>query len=139
MNLDFNKFTRFDYWFEGVIGKSADIPTVDISSVYYNYYIYTFIFLVALGVLLTGSRLFLHNQNPLISKFSNWGTQFSWIGVLGISWFTLRQTKVALFGGRFWAIIGLVWLLILLYFIAKYFVFNFKLEYNFYKSQKEKK
>jgi hypothetical protein len=133
MSIDFGKLLDINYWFEGVVGSTSSIPVVETNTVYFQYFIYSFIALAFSGVALKIALSFLPITHPFAKKFPLWSAQFIWISILGMFWFTLRQTKVSLFGARFWTLIGIVWLAILLAQIAKYFIQNYSIEYSFYK------
>ncbi len=138
MNISWNSFLDFNYWFEGILGSKADVPTIETSSPFFSFYIYTSIALVGAGIFMVIVKSFLNQEHPLKLKLSNWGSQFAWIGVLGMCWFTFRQLKVSLLGGRFWVLFGIIWLIILLLLTIRYFTLNFPLEYRYYQSKKSK-
>jgi hypothetical protein len=133
MSIDFGKLIDINYWFEGVVGSTSSIPVVESNSIFFQYFVYTFIALAVIGVALKIAQSYLPITHPLVKKFPLWSSQFIWISILGMFWFTLRQTKVSLFGARFWTLIGIVWLVILIAQIAKYFIRNYSIEYRFYK------
>jgi hypothetical protein len=130
--FDFSKLKTLDYWFSGAAGSYADVPVIDKSSEFFYLYINLFVFLFVLGLILNTIPLFANKQFPLVKKLNIWGTNFSWMGFLGMFWFSLRETRVAFFGARFWLVIGFVWLTILLFFIARYFVLYFNIERKYY-------
>jgi hypothetical protein len=133
MSIDFGKLIDINYWFEGVVGSTSSIPVVESNSIFFQYFVYSFIALAVIGVALKIVQSYLPINHPLVKKFPLWSSQFIWISILGMFWFTLRQTKVSLFGARFWTLIGIVWLVILIAQIAKYFIRNYLIEHRFYK------
>jgi hypothetical protein len=133
--FDLNKLKSLDYWFAGATGSYVDVPLIDKSSPFFYFYINLFSVLFIFGLLLCSVSLFTKNTFPLIKKLSVWGVNFSWMGVLGMFWFSLREIKTAFFGARFWLVIGLIWFLTILYFIIRYFVFYFNIERKYYLSK----
>lgn len=138
ITFDFNKFKTLDYWFAGAAGSYADVPVIDKTSTFFSLYINLFSVLFIIGIVLNLIPLLVKTEFPLIKKLPLWGTNFSWIGFLGMLWFSLRQTKVAFFGARFWLVIGIIWLFVILFFIARYFVLYFNIERKFYLSKRNK-
>jgi hypothetical protein len=136
ISFDLNKLRSPDYWFAGAAGSYADVPVIDKTSDFFSLYIDTFSFLFILGLILGSVSLFSKSNFPLIKKLSLWGTNFSWMGFLGMFWFSLRETKIAFFGARFWLIIGFAWFAIVFFFIARYFLFYFKIERTYYSKNK---
>jgi hypothetical protein len=133
MSIDFGKLIDINYWFEGVVGTTSSIPVVESNSVYFQYFIYSFITMASIGTAFKIAQYFLPIAHPFAKKFPIWSTQFIWISILGMLWFTLRQTKVSLFGARFWTSIGIIWLIVLVAQIVKYFIQNYSIEYSYYK------
>jgi hypothetical protein len=136
--FDLNKLKSLDYWFAGAAGSYADVPVIDKTSEFFALYTHLFSGLFILGVILNIIPLILNTEFPLVKKLSIWGTNFSWMGFLGMFWFSLRETKVAFFGARFWLIIGFIWLLIVLFYIARYFILYFNIERKYFLSKKQK-
>jgi hypothetical protein len=139
ISLDVSKFTSFDYWFQGAAGQVADVPVIDVSSPIFTIYVSVLTAIFAIGVVSNIVSLYLTSQHPLKRKLVMWGTNFAWIGFLGLAWFSLRQTRVAFFGARFWSIAGLIWLCVIIALALRYFVQFFSIEYSYYKSQILKK
>ena len=137
--IDFNKLISLDYWFAGAAGSYADVPVIDKSSQFFYPYIHLFSILFILGLVLNIIPLFSKNNFPLLKKLSLWGTNLSWMGFLGIFWFSLRETKIAFFGARFWLIIGFAWFSVLIFYIFRYFIFYFNIEKKYYLAKKTRK
>jgi hypothetical protein len=138
MNISWNSLSNFNYWFEGILGSKADVPTIETSSPFFSFYVYAALIITGIGILMLISNNLIAQTHPLKQKLSLWGSQFSWIGVLGMCWFSFRQLKVSLLGGRFWVLFGIVWLGILFAIMVRYFITNFQLEYKYYLSKKTK-
>lgn len=134
--LDLNKLKSLDYWFAGAAGSYADVPVIDKASYFFYLYINLFSILFILGLFLNIIPLFTKSTFPLFKKISVWGTNFSWMGFLGMFWFSLRETKIAFFGSRFWLIIGFAWFIVLAFFIIRYFIFYFNIERKYYLNKK---
>jgi hypothetical protein len=132
MSIDWSKFSNIDYWFSGAAGSFADVPTIDKGSVFFAIYLNTFAFIFLSGIAMNIAAIWLDATHPLVKRLTLWGTNFSWIGFLGFSWFFLRETKVAFFGARFWVLIGLVWFSVILVLMARYFITFYKLEISYY-------
>jgi hypothetical protein len=132
-NISWSKLGEITYWLEGVAGSTSITPVVEKNSFYFWTFLYTFSAVLILGIVLRVSQAFLHANHPFQSKFPLWGNNFMWMGILGLTWFTLRQVSVGFLGARFWLIIGFVWLLFILYFIIRYFVIFWPLEISYFK------
>jgi hypothetical protein len=138
MTIDWSKFSNIDYWFSGAAGSFAEVPKIDKLSEFYGLYVNTFAVIFVAGAVMNIVSLLLNPSHPLIKKLSLWGTNFSWIGFLGFAWFFLRETSTAFFGARFWAIIGLIWLAVIIGLAIRYFTTFYKHEINFYKKSLNK-
>lgn len=131
--IDWSRFIDLKYWLDGVAGDTSITPVIERGTFFFWFFLYLFSSLLILGIALRIAQAFLHNNHPLQSKFPNWGNNFIWMGILGLSWFTLRQLNTAFLGARFWLIVGLLWFIIVDYFIIRYFVVFYKLEKAYFK------
>lgn len=126
--INVDNFKSLDYWFAGAAGSYADIPFIEKTSTFFYTYINIFIAIFVIGLILNLLSAVISPLMPVVKKLSLWGANLSWIGFLAILWFTLRETKVAFFGARFWILVGLIWITIIIINILKYFIFNFEIE-----------
>ena len=133
--IDWSRFTDPKYWLEGVAGGVSATPALDRDGFFYTFFLYLFSILFVLGVSLKVSQAFLYDLHPLQKKFPTWSDNFIWMGVLGLLWFILRNIQVGFLGSRIWIFVGLVWFAILMYFILKYFIQNWRIEYKYFKTQ----
>ena len=134
--VDWSKFLDLQYWTEGIAGGSAVTPVVESGSLFFWFFTGLFTFLFAKGVFMITAQKFLDYQNPLNEKLSVWGNNYVWMGILGIVWFLLRQIEVGFLGSRIWLLVGLVWFLVILALVIRYFVAYFPLEWAYYKKNK---
>ena len=131
-DIDWGKLLTFNYWFEGLSGQSAITPEIDSSSPYFWFFLWLFSLTTTIGVLGMLSTAFAHPENPLKSRISMWSINLFWMGVLGSFWFLSRQLSIGFIGARFWLLVLLVWLVIVLLFAIKYFLTYFKIEYRYF-------
>ena len=134
--VDWSKFLDLQYWTEGIAGNTAVTPVVEKDSFFFWFFVSLFTYLFAKGVIMVTSEKFLDYKNPLIPKLSLWGNNYIWMGILGIIWFLLRQIEVGFLGSRIWLLVGLVWFLVVLGLIIRYFVAYFPLEWAYYRKNK---
>lgn len=130
--INADNFKSLDYWFAGAAGSYADIPFIEKTSVFFYTYINIFIVIFVTGLILNLLSVVISSHMPIVKKLSLWGTNLSWIGFLAMLWFSLRETKVAFFGARFWILVGLIWVSVIIINILKYFIFNFEIERKHY-------
>jgi hypothetical protein len=123
-----------EYWFEGVAGSSPITRQIEYPSSFYTTFVVVFSAFFALGVISLLVQGFMKDHHPLVKKLNLWGSNFLWMGILGAFWLFLRQAEVGFLGSRMWLIAGLIWLVILIYFIIKYFITLYSLEKAYYKS-----
>jgi hypothetical protein len=131
--IDWNKFGQLSYWLEGVAGTTAVTPVNDRNEFFFWFFLYLFASLLVGGVALRVLQAFLNPLHPFQKKFPFWGDTLIWMGILGFSWFLLRQLSVGFLGARFWLLIGGVWGAIFLYFVIRYFVLFYQLEIAYYR------
>jgi Na+/serine symporter len=133
INIDWSKLVDLEYWLEGIAGSSSLTPVIERGSSFFWAFLYLFSGMLVFGVALRVTQAFLHSQHPLQKQFPTWGNNLIWMGILGLIWFTLRETSVGFLGARIWLLVGLVWLLVLLYFVIRYFIVFYPLEISYYK------
>jgi hypothetical protein len=135
LNIDWSRFIDPKYWLEGIAGGISQTPALTRDGFFFSFFLYLFSGFFVLAIIMKVVQAFLHDQNPLQSKFPTWSDNFLWMGILGLLWFILRNIQVGFLGSRVWILIGLVWFLILAYFIIKYFVINWRMEYKYFKTK----
>lgn len=138
--IDWMKLLDYKYWFQGFINTTGSLfvtPAVQKDSIFYWGFIIAFSAIIITGILSKTFQLFLNKNHPLQFRIPFFGDNLMWIGIVGLSWFVLRQIEVAFLGMRIWLIpIGL-WLVSILAISIKY-LFNFyKLELRYFKKTRE--
>lgn len=133
MKINWLEFTKFDYWLAGISGEVSITPIVERNSSFFWLFLWVFALIIAFAILVKSITILLNEHHPLNSKLNLWGDNILWIGILGNGWFLLRQLSVGFLGSRLWLVLFFVWFLILLFFIIRYFVSFYKLEYLYYK------
>jgi hypothetical protein len=135
-NIDWSKLINFKYWFEGTTASdTVNLLPVEAGSFFYYFYLAVFGGLVVVAILMLLSKLFLHPQHPIQSKLALMSSNFIWMGILGLGWFTMRQIQVSFLSARMWILFGLVWFLALAYYMVKYFINYYKLEMNYFRTK----
>lgn len=132
-NIDWNKLVDPQYWLEGIAGSSSITPAIENNSFFFWFFLYLFSGFLVLGIVMRVSQAFIHPEHPFQNKFPSWANNLMWFGVLGLGWFTLRQLNVGFLGARIWLLFGAVWMLILFYFIIRYFALFYRLERAYFK------
>jgi hypothetical protein len=131
--IDWAKLIDLKYWLEGVAGSSSLTPVIDKSSHFFWFFLYLFSGFLVLGIALRLVQAFIHNDHPFQRQLPFFGNNFIWMGILGLLWFTLRETSVGFLGARIWLLVGMTWFLVVLYFLIRYFVLFYPLEINYFK------
>ncbi len=134
MNIDWSKLVDLEYWFEGVAGSSPITRPIEYPSSFYTAFVVLFTVFFSIGVLSFLVQGFMNKHNPLTSKFTLWGSNFLWMGILGSFWLFLRQAEVGFLGSRMWLLAGVVWFVVLIIMIIKYFITLYPLEKAYYNS-----
>ncbi|MEI6728954.1 MAG: hypothetical protein WCK98_04900 [bacterium] len=130
--IHWESFTKLEYWFSGIAGDLSSTPVIDKGTYFFWFFLSVFTVIFTIGVLLKIVSSYLSQEHPLNLKFNFWGDNIIWIGVLGDVWFLVRQLSVGFLGARFWVILLAIWGLVLFYFIARYFLYFFKIEYLYF-------
>ena len=134
-NVDWSRFSDAKYWLEGVSGGISVTPALSRDGFFFTFFLYLFSTLFVFGIIMKVSQAFLNDLHPLQKKFPTWSDNLIWMGILGLIWFTLRNIQVGFLGARIWIVLGTFWFLTLLYFVVKYFIQNWGIEYRYFKSQ----
>lgn len=135
--IAWDKLTKLEYWFEGIAGGISITTPMQEGSFAYWFFLWFFVALFTFGVLIRALQSFLDTKHPLQLKLPFWGNSVIWISIWGIIWFLCRQLSVGLLGARFWLVVLGIWFLVLLYFVAKYFIQNFRYELLYFKNTKQ--
>jgi hypothetical protein len=133
VKIDWTKLVDLKYWLEGVAGSSSLTPVIDKGSFFFWFFLYLFSGFLVLGITLRVAQAFIHSEHPFQRQLPFFGNNFIWMGLLGLLWFTLRETSVGFLGARIWLLAGLAWFLVIMYFLIRYFILFYPLEVNYYK------
>lgn len=136
MEISWDKLLKLEYWFEGIAGGISITTPLEEGGKFFWFFLWFFVVIFALGVFIRISQSFLDINHPLQLKLPNWGNNVIWISIWGTIWFLCRQLGVGFLGARFWLIVLGIWFLILLYFVIKYFIQNFKYEIMYFQKTK---
>ncbi|MEM1312763.1 MAG: hypothetical protein AAGF07_04865 [Patescibacteria group bacterium] len=131
-NIDWAKLIDLQYWLEGVAGASSMTPVMGRDSFFFWFFLYLFSSFLTLGVLLRLYQAFIRSDHPFQKQLPFFGNNFMWMGVLGLLWFTLRETSVGFLGARIWLLVGLLWFLVITILLVRYFAIFYRLEINYY-------
>ena len=133
--INFSKLVTFEYWLEGLQSKTGLVatPVLDRGAWTFWFFLYTFTFLICIGIALRIIQAFLHPKHPLQTKLPNYASNIIWIGIIGWSWFVCRQLNIWFLGARFWLLGFLIWLAILGFLFARYLIKFYPLEMNYFK------
>jgi hypothetical protein len=134
--VDWNKLISLQYWVEGIAGNTAVTPVLESGGFFLYFFVTVFSVLFSTGIILLVLPNFVNKNNPLVPKFNFWGNNFLWMGISGLFWLLLRQIEVGFLGSRIWLLVGLIWFLVIIGFIIRYFTSIFDLEYSYYKKNK---
>ena len=141
ININWAKLFDITYWLEGIAGGSNSLsitPPNNKVEFFFWFWLSLFAAFWFVGIGIKIWRAWIPEKHPLKNdwKISFWSNNFLWIAVLGDFWFLFRQINVPFLGSRLWIIIGFIWLIVVLYFIIRYFTFNWPMERMYYKRQK---
>jgi hypothetical protein len=135
-NIDFSKFATLKYWLEGTTaGADSNIVPVEYGSFFFYSYVAIFTGFIILAIILSVSKLFLHNDHPNQPKFGFLATNFGWMGVLGVMWFSARQIGAAFLSARLWLLFGLIWFLVIVGMYVRYRMQYYGFELQFFKNK----
>lgn len=139
--MDWKRLLEFDYWFEGVIGADSNLtaPIVLKDSFAFWTFLSIFSFFTIIGIVLRVFRVFLSSKHPFQKKFVTWSNHFTTLGLIGLTWFLLRETSIAFLGGRFWLLFMIGYLGYIIYSITRYFIEFYKMEITYFRQTFEKK
>lgn len=135
-NINWSRFLDYSYWFEGATqgpGSLNVTPVIERDTFFFWFFIVSFSLFIVVAVLLFILQVFLHNNHPLKDKLPFVASNLAWMGVLGFGWFAMRQISVTFLGARYWLLIGLVWIIFLVFLIGRYFWKYFPLEWAYFK------
>ena len=113
INIDWAKLIDYKYWFQGFINTTGSLfvtPPVQKDSIFYWSFIIAFSLILVSGVILKTTQLFLNKNHPLQFRIPFLSDNLIWLGIVGLSWFVLRQIEVAFLGMRIWLIPMGIWL-----------------------------
>jgi hypothetical protein len=134
--INWLRFLDYNYWLEGIKNGTGSLfvtPAVKTNSDFYWFFIIFFCVLAIIGILSRFLQLFLNKNHPLQVRIPFFANNITWLGVVGIGWFILRQIEVAFLGARFWLIFLLAWGLAIVYISVKYMLNFYKLELAYFK------
>ncbi len=134
VKIDWSRFVDLKYWLEGIAGTSSITPIISKDSWFFWFFTYFFATFLVAGIVLRVSQAFLHSENPFQKRFPVWGNNLISMGLLGLLWFSLREFSVGFLGARIWLLVGLIWFLVFLYFLIRYFIIFFQLEMAYFKT-----
>ncbi|GAB4144620.1 MAG: hypothetical protein OHK0017_03320 [Patescibacteria group bacterium] len=134
--IDWAKLSKPDFWLEGIAGQNMVSQLPISADGFRNLFLLIFAILIVSGIFIKLYKIFLPIQHPLQPRISVWTNNLIWMGTLGVFWWLFNQWGPLLFiGSKLWIIVGLIWFLVLLYFIVKYFITEYKLEISYYKKK----
>ena len=135
IEIDWSKLVSLDYWLEGIAGTSAVTPVIPKDSPFFWFFLYLFSGFIVAGILILLIKAFIHSEHPMQNKLPFLGNNFIWMGILGLVWFTMRETSVSFLGARIWLIFGLIWFLFVLIYFVRYLVFFYRLEIAYFRKK----
>ncbi len=133
--IDWSKLIRLDYWFEGVAGNTSITPPLEIYSFHYWFFLWFYSIVFSLGVVIKVIISYMHIENPVRLKLDLLGNNFIWVGIVGSSWFILRQIRIGFLGARFWNLLIIIWIAGLSIYLIRYYILYFKFEYLYFKNK----
>ncbi len=132
LELNWSEVWTAGYWFRGMNGESADVLLQ--SSSWFWFYLILFSATTIVGILLTLLKSFINTEHPFEKKLSLWSANFVTLGVIGLSWFFCRELSLQFLGARIWLAVGLLYILIVLGFLARYFIMFYPMEIQYYRN-----
>lgn len=138
--FNWGEFINLEYWLEGLAGnRGVDDPTSLIvypDSWIFWAYLGIFAAFMTAGILLKASQTFLDSEHPLQNKIPTWSANLGLMGFLGFAWFFFREINVNMLNSRIWLLVGLIWLIIFIGWVARYFFTFYPLEVMAYRRKK---
>ncbi len=139
-SIEWSKLLTLKYWLEGTTASdTVNLLPVSQGSFFFYFYLAFFGGLIIVSILMLLAKLFLHPHHPLQDKFALLSGNLTWMGILGLGWFTLRQIQVSFLSARLWLLLGAIWFIAIAVYFIRYYISFYKLEMNYFKTKILKK
>ena len=137
--LDVSNFFKWEYWSEGFSGASAlyYTPSLNINEPNFGLLLWLPILLVLLGSILNIYKIWGDENNPIKLKASFISSNLITIGILGLSYFFSRMLNFRFLSSRFVMLLLIGYFIIFLYYVTRYFVIFFPIEWKYYIKHKK--
>lgn len=138
--FDWGNLVRWEYWAAGFVESSPTYypPAISIQSANFWILLGIFVSLVVIASAASLYRIWADEPNPLKKRLGFLTSNFMTIGLLGIGWFLLRMQPAQVLSSRFIFLALMIYLAVILYFVIRYIILFFPVEWNYYKkSQKD--
>lgn len=136
--IEWSQLVSLEYWLEGIAGGSVSAtPPNEPDSFFFWFWLNVFSVVLISGVVARIAQAFLHDKHPFQSKLPFWGNNLIWMGVLGLSWFLMRQIEVGFLGARIWVLAILVWAIVIALMSLRYFMTFYPIEREYFKAIKQ--
>lgn len=133
--IEWSKLASPDFWLEGIAGQNLISQPLSEDG-FRNFFLVLFAGFLVSGILIRLIKLFLPLEHPLQPHIGLWTANFIWMGALGLMWWLFNQLGPLLFiGSKLWLLVGLIWFLVVLFLIIKYFITDYKLEINYFRTK----
>ncbi len=142
-NINWHEFINLEYWFEGIAGERGMIDTtpgisliIQTDSWFFWAYLTIFAIFICSAIILKASQAFFDERHPLQRQIPFWSGQLFLMGFLGFGWFFCRQINVIYLNSRLFLLVGLLWVLVFIFLILRYFFRFYPLEIQSYRKLK---
>jgi hypothetical protein len=137
--VNWHEFVNLEYWFEGIAGERGMVDTqpgvgliIQTDSWFFWAYLTIFASFICLAIVLKASQAFFDEKHPLQRQIPFWSSQLFLMGFLGFGWFFCRQINVIYLNSRLFLLVGLLWVLVFLVLVFRYFFRFYPLEIQSY-------
>lgn len=132
--FDWGNLLRWDYWAAGFTGANPTNypPAISIQSPNFWILLGIFVSLAVIASIASLYRIWTDDANPLKNKLGFVTSNLMTISFLGITWFILRMQPAQVISSRFIFLALMIYLVVILYFIVRYLILFFPIEWSYY-------
>jgi hypothetical protein len=136
--LDLSNFLKWEYWSEGFSGSNAlyYTPSLAINEPNFGLLLWIPIVFVLLGSVLNIYKVWADDRNPIKLKASFISSNLITLGILGLSYFLSRMLNFRFLSSRFVMLLLVGYFVIFSYYVLRYFILFFPIEWKYYLKNK---
>lgn len=136
--IEWSNLITWNHYIEGFVGDTANYyaPSLSINSPNFGIYLWFFIGLISIGALASIYRTWADSANPLKERLGYLSSNAITLGLLGLAWFMSRMLNFRFISGRFMMLVWGIYFLVIVFYIIRYLLQFFPIEWNYYQKNK---